>query len=160
MGWSQLWWQFSMPTPTELSCTHCMWVSLNANTRWLVTTLSREELHTHTGSRGWRRGLRAVHTMHLPAHTSSPALAEPDACPCFLPISNRRKKLHTGIAATSPGKGASPNVGPNSRREKCPSPPCKPLLPECSFPGKFHLAALLCLLYKKRNQLQDLVEYV
>lgn len=95
--------------------------------------------------------------------------AEPSCIPCIwvsrnaktmwlvTPLS-RQKLCDTGIGATSPGKGASPNVGPNSRTEKCPFPPCKPLLTELAFPGKFHLSQwLLC---KQRKQLQDLARYV
>lgn len=148
MGCSQLRWQLGMSTPTEPFCIHRSWVSPKAEAVWLVTTLGRDKLGAHTSSWEWRRGLRAVThciSQHTPVaqHQQSLMLAHiPFQCAA------EGKKLHTGIAAASPGKDASPNEGSNSRRGKFPSPPCKHLLPDCSFPEKFLLAAPQWLLYR------------
>lgn len=136
-------WQLNMPTPPFPSCTYLIWVFLSSKMMWPATTLSREKLRAHTGLRGWRRGLRTDRTSHLPVHTCSPAPVEPDACPHFhtpFQWAEEGKKPPKGTAAASPGKGASPNKCPDSRRENCVSPPCKPLPPGCFFPGKLHLA--------------------
>lgn len=95
-----------------------------------------------------------------PAHTSNQAPAEPDICSHSLLMSSRREETTYRDSCNFTWERCCPKWGAKFQERKMSFSSLKTLMPECSFPGKFYLAAPLWLLYKQRNQLQVLVEYV